>query len=78
MTKQTKMYLGLGAIALVGYYIWKQSQQPKTDGEKKNAMGRRRNADGDPLAPKTDYRAEIKSKTNSFKGSNIAMRNRNK
>ena len=32
------MLLGVGALALVGYYIWK-SQQPKKDGEKKNAMG---------------------------------------
>jgi hypothetical protein len=39
MTKQTKMWLGIGAVALVGYYIWKQSQKPKGDGEKKNAMG---------------------------------------
>jgi hypothetical protein len=38
MNKKTKMLLGVGALALVGYYIWK-SQQPKKDGEKKNAMG---------------------------------------
>ena len=39
MNKKTKMLLGIGALAVVGYYIFKNSQKPKTDGEKKNAMG---------------------------------------
>jgi hypothetical protein len=40
MTKQTKLYLGIGLVAVAGYLIWKQSQNPKTDGTK-NAVGDR-------------------------------------
>ena len=29
MTKQTKMILGVGAVALVGYFVWK-GMKPKT------------------------------------------------
>ncbi len=28
MNKQTKMLLGIGAVAVVGYLIWKQGQKP--------------------------------------------------
>ena len=40
MNKQTKLYLGIGLVAVAGYLIWKQSQKPKTDGTK-NAYGSR-------------------------------------
>ncbi len=35
MNKQTKMLLGIGAVAVVGYLIWKQGQKPKA-----SAVGR--------------------------------------
>lgn len=40
MTKQTKMILGVGAVALVGYFVWK-GMKPKTT-----------NASGSGFAPK--------------------------
>jgi hypothetical protein len=43
MTKQTKLYLGIGLVAVAGYFVWKQSK--KTD--KKNASGK------EPLFSKT-------------------------
>ncbi len=54
MTKQTKMLLGVGAVALAGYLIWKQSQKPKTFA---NLTARTRSgsstlmADSEALAP---------------------------
>ena len=29
MTKQTKTVLAVGAVALVGYFLWQKSQKPK-------------------------------------------------
>jgi hypothetical protein len=99
MTKQTKMYLAIGAIALVGYYIWKQSQKPKGDTTKKAAGSRTASSGCNANCIKretkgTEYchsgyiydgtdcncggcvpQANVPK---SFKGSNIAMRNRNK
>ena len=43
MTKQTKLWLGVGLVAVAGYLVWKQSK--KTD--KKNASGK------EPLFSKT-------------------------
>lgn len=39
MTKQTKLLLGVGLVALAGFLIWKQNQKPKTD-ETKKASGK--------------------------------------
>jgi hypothetical protein len=30
MNKKTKMYLGLGVVAVAGYYIWMKSKTPAT------------------------------------------------
>ena len=29
MKKNTKILLGVGAVAVLGYYVWKQNQKPK-------------------------------------------------
>lgn len=66
MTKKTKMILGLGAIAVVGFLIWKKGQ------DKKKATP--------PTTPPAASFVGVNptGKRHSFKGSNIAMRNRNK
>jgi hypothetical protein len=43
MNKQTKLYLGVGLVALAGYLIWKNSQKPKGDTTKKAAGSRTMN-----------------------------------
>jgi uncharacterized membrane protein YebE (DUF533 family) len=65
MNKKTKMILGLGAIAVVGYLIWKKGQDKKDKG-----------ATTPPAASFVGITPT--GKRHSFKGSNVAMRNRNK
>ena len=48
MTKQTKMLVGVGVLAAVGYFVWK-SQKPKTTA---NASGRKKG--GKSGSPRVD------------------------
>jgi hypothetical protein len=49
LTKQNKLYLGIAAIGVVGYLVWKQNQ------EKQNFFGRRRRNMGRPGGGVTSF-----------------------
>ena len=40
MTKKTKMWLGVGVVALAAYYLWKKSEEKKAKAPFANASGR--------------------------------------
>lgn len=48
MNKQTKLYLGIGVLALVGYWLWKNSKKVTTSSsaEEKKEMAETQSFDG--------------------------------